>query len=231
MDNLTITPGIDYQKIDQHNHDEYWVGISNPGAGSFLSGTPDRQSDGDRFILPTLKVEWSAGPVKFISNTAWFARLEHVGGYSATIYNLSYFQHFLVPPGAVDQFGNPNVSTYGFPSDPNGNACTNNCQNFYPLLTATGPNLPGMPGYISQNLITNSQRNFRGFRLPVNTPTLAPTVGRRLLLRLPGPSAAPRRSRNPQLRASCCGRKTRSPPGSRTCCPAAMTYIPTALRP
>ena len=31
--NLTITPGIDYQKRDQHNHDEYWVGISDPSAG------------------------------------------------------------------------------------------------------------------------------------------------------------------------------------------------------
>ena len=42
LESLTITPGIDYQKRDQHNHDEYWVGISNPGAGTFLSGTPDR---------------------------------------------------------------------------------------------------------------------------------------------------------------------------------------------
>ncbi len=171
VESLTITPGIDYQKIDQHDHDEYWVGISDPSAGKFLSGTPDRQGDGDRFILPTLKVEWSAGPVKFISNTAWFARLEHVGGYSASLYNLSYFQRFLVPPGAVDPFGNPNVATYGYPSDPNGNACTNNCQNLYPLLTATGLNLPGMPNYISQNLITNSQRNFtQEFRLQSNNP-------------------------------------------------------------
>ncbi len=158
VENLTITPGIDYQKRDQHNHDEYWVGISNPGAGTFLSGTPDRQDDGDHFILPTLKVDWDAGPVRFISNTAYFDRLEHVGGYSATIYDLSYFQHFLS--------ADPNISTYGYPSDPNGNACTNNCQNFYPLLTATGLNLPGMPGYLARNLITNSQQNFtQEFRL------------------------------------------------------------------
>ena len=74
IENLTITPGIDYQKRDQHNHDKYWVGISNPGAGTFLSGTPDRQDDADHFILPTLKIDWDAGPVRFISNTAYYNR-------------------------------------------------------------------------------------------------------------------------------------------------------------
>ena len=42
IDNLTITPGIDYQNRDQHNYDDYWVGISDPAAGQFLNGTPDR---------------------------------------------------------------------------------------------------------------------------------------------------------------------------------------------
>ena len=44
IDNLTITPSINYQNRDQHNHDEYWVGISDPSAGSFVSGTPDRMA-------------------------------------------------------------------------------------------------------------------------------------------------------------------------------------------
>jgi outer membrane receptor protein involved in Fe transport len=161
--NLTITPGVDYQKRDQHNHDEYWVGISDPSAGVYLSGTPDRQADPDRFIMPTLKVEWDAGPVKVISNTSYFDRREHVGGYSATIYNLSYFQHFLS--------ADPSVSTYGYPSDPNGNPCANNCQSFYPLLTATGLNLPGMPNYYSWNTITNTQQDFtQEFRLQSGNP-------------------------------------------------------------
>ena len=161
--NLTITPGIDYQKRDQHNHDEYWVGISNPSTGTYLSGTPDRQADPDRFYMPTLKVEWDPGPVKVISNTSYYNRLERVNGYSATLYNLSYFQHFLS--------ADPAVATYGYPSDPNGNACANNCQNFYPLLTATGLNLPGMPNYSSTNLITNSQQNFtQELRVQSNEP-------------------------------------------------------------
>ena len=44
-----------------------------------------------------MKIEWDAGRCKFISNTAYYDRLERVNGYSGTLYNLSYFQHFLDP--------------------------------------------------------------------------------------------------------------------------------------
>ena len=152
--NLSITPGIDYQKRDQHNHDEYWVSISNPAKGVYLSGTPDRQADPDRFYLPTLKVEYDAGPVKFISDTSYYNRLERVNGYSGTIYNLSYFQHFL-----------------GTGADPLGNDCGESCSPLTALLTPTGPNLPGFGSYVSQNLITNAQQNFtQEFRIQSNKP-------------------------------------------------------------
>ena len=146
---LTITPAVDYQKRDQHDQDEYWVSISSPG--SYLNGTPDRMADPDRFIQPTFKVEWDAGPVKFISNTSYYDRREQVNGYSGTLYNLSYFQHFLAPAATNTEAG--------FPSDPEFVAC-DSCGSFYPLLTATGPNVPGLPNYISTNLITNAQQNF-----------------------------------------------------------------------
>ncbi len=159
IESLTITPGIDFQKRDQHNYDNYWVSISNPGAGQYLSGTPDRQMDSDRFLLPTLKVEWDAGPVKLISNTAYFDRLERVNGYSATLYDLSFFQRYL------------NGSEFGFPSDPQGVACAT-CQNLYPLLTATGPNVPGLPNYLARALITNGQQDFtQEFRVQSNDPS------------------------------------------------------------
>jgi outer membrane receptor protein involved in Fe transport len=82
---LTVTPAINYEDRNQHNYDDYWVAISAPATGRFASGTPDRMADGDRFHLPTLKIEVDAGPVKLISNTAYFDRLEHVNGYSATL--------------------------------------------------------------------------------------------------------------------------------------------------
>ncbi|HEY2179675.1 MAG TPA: TonB-dependent receptor [Caulobacteraceae bacterium] len=170
--NFTITPAVNFEKREQHNHDTYWTAISDPGAGDFLNGTPDRQADVDHFILPTLKVEWQGPGVAFISDTAYYARKERVNGYSGTLYNLSYFQHFLTTD--VSQ------SIWGYPSDPNGNPCSNNCQKFNPLLVPTGLNLPQMPNYISQNNITNSQYNWtQEFRLQSTNPTsrLQWTVG------------------------------------------------------
>ncbi|MEJ0065072.1 MAG: TonB-dependent receptor plug domain-containing protein [Caulobacteraceae bacterium] len=81
-DNVLITPSVNYENRHQHNHDEYWVGISDPSAGNFVSGTPELMRDADRFLLPALKIEWDAGPLRFISNTAYYDRLEHVNGYS-----------------------------------------------------------------------------------------------------------------------------------------------------
>ncbi len=150
---LTITPGIDYQKRDQHNHDNYWVSLSSPG--HYVSGTPDRQADPDRFILPTLKVEYDAGPVKVISNTAYYDRLERVNGYSGTLYNLSFFQHYT--QAGTDPQG-ASVPVY---------CPTPDCS----LVAANGLALPALPNYRAQNLITNAQQNFtQEFRIQSNDP-------------------------------------------------------------
>ncbi len=140
---LTITSTINYQKRDQHDHDLYWVGISNPGAGSYLSGTPDRQADPDRFYLPSVRAEYDFDGLKFISNTSYYNRRERVNGYSGSIYNLSFFQHYT-------QAG----------TDPQGTPCSNNCSAYYPLLTPTGPSLYGFGSYFAQNWILNTQENF-----------------------------------------------------------------------
>jgi outer membrane receptor protein involved in Fe transport len=139
--NLLVTPSIEYQKIDEHNNSVYWTAISDPSAGQFRDGTPDRMADADRFYLPSLKIEYDLGSVKLIANTSYFNRREVVNGYSGTLYNLSFFQHYT-------QAG----------TDPQGAPNCNNC--IYPLLTPTGPNLPGFGAYVAQNWITNTQENF-----------------------------------------------------------------------
>lgn len=171
IDSLKITPAVDFQKRDQWNYDEYWVAISDPGAGRFLNGTPDRQPDRDHFLLPTMKVEWQGPGVSFISDTAYYARKERVGGYSGTLYDLSYFQRFFDPNpivGGVPTYGN---SIWGYPADPNGNPCSGTCENLWPLLTPTGPNVnvPGIANYYAYNQITNSQYDWtQEFRLQSN---------------------------------------------------------------
>ncbi len=141
--NLLITPAIYIQDRDQNNYDQYWVSISNPGSGKFLSGTPDQMADRDRFYLPSLKIEYDAGGIKLISNTSYYDRLEHVNGYSGTLYDLSYFQQ---------------LTSGG--TDPQGNPCAQCATDPSPLLNPTGPNLPGFGNYVASNLITNSQQNF-----------------------------------------------------------------------
>jgi len=152
--NLLITPSIEYQKRDEHNNGVYWTALSNPSSGSYRDATPDRMADPDDFYLPSLKIDYDLGPVKLISNTSYYDRKEHVNGYSGTLYDLSYFQHFT------------NAGT-----DPQGVACGANCLGLYPLLTPTGPNLPGFGSYFAQNWIVNSQQNFtQEVRLQSNIP-------------------------------------------------------------
>ncbi len=154
VDALKITAAITYQNRDQHNYDNYWIAISNPGAGVLRTGTPDRMADKDRFYLPTLKLEYDFGPVTFISNTGYLRRDEHVNGYSGTLYNLSYFQQ-LTESGA-DALGNP---------------CGPCATGPDPLLTATGINLPGFPGYVAKSTVTNIQKNVtQEFRLQSSNP-------------------------------------------------------------
>ena len=141
--NFTLTPSVYYQNRVQNNYDEYWTSISNPSSGKFQSGTPDQMADKDHFYLPALRMEYDFPWVKVISNTAYYDRLEHVNGYSGTLYDLSYFQQIT-----------------GGGTDPQGNACAQCATDPSPLLTATGQNLPGFGKYYAQNLITNSQKNF-----------------------------------------------------------------------
>jgi len=141
-DGLLITPAVYWQDRDQNKDDFYWTGISDPGAGRFLDGAPDRLADKDRFVLPSLKIEYDTPAVKVISTTSYYDRHERVNGYSGTLYNLSYFQQ--LTGGGTDPMGAPCAQCASDPS---------------PLLLPAGPNLPGFGAYAAQTNITNDQKN------------------------------------------------------------------------
>ncbi len=142
VDWITITPSIRYQKRERNDTDDFWVGISDPKQGVFRNGSPDERHNPDRFILPALKIEAKLGFARLISNTSWYDRRE-VGSYDGTIYSLSYYQQFLLPPEGLPP-GAPN------PNDPH---------HYYPLLTQTGIN-PALPFYVSPARVLNHQRSF-----------------------------------------------------------------------
>ena len=158
---LQITPAFDYQNRYQYNYDNYWVAISDPNSGKFLNGTPDRQPDRDYFYLPSLNVEWFGPGFNLFSNTAYYGRKERVGGYSGTLYNLSYFEDFL--SGAI----------WGYPADPQGVPCAS-CGNLNPLLVPNGITRADgqfIENYYAYNQITNSQYDWtQEFRAQSSNP-------------------------------------------------------------
>jgi len=152
---LLVTPSVYYQKRNQHNHDEYWVSISDSSHSNFLSGTPDRQADRDHFVLPALKIAWTGDGVQAISNTSYFDRNEVVNGYSGTLYNLSLLDQLL--GSGIDFAGNANPNQIVDPARV--------------ILQPGTINLPEFPNYQSRVFITNAQQNFtQEFRLQSTRP-------------------------------------------------------------
>jgi len=157
--NLTITPSVFYQKRDVHNDDEYWVGLSNPSHGRFITATPELMGDHDRFTLPALKVDWNLGGAELISNTSYFDRKQRLQDYSGTLYNLSYFQQSVTTGVLPIDYSTPCVGA---------SICGQNAAQIAidptyvgaPLLGPASINLPGFGRYSSTNWITNSQKNF-----------------------------------------------------------------------
>jgi len=149
--NFTVTPSVFYQYRDQNNIDQYWVGLSNPGDGVYKTATPENMGDRDQFVLPAVRADWKLKDTELISDTSYFSRHELVHDYSATLYDLSYFQQ------AVDSGLEPD-----FVTPCTGGLCAKyaGLANPPPLLTPNGIDLPGFGHYEANNYITNTQENF-----------------------------------------------------------------------
>ena len=162
VNGLMITPSVFYQNRQVNNDDEYWVGRSNPSNGRYITATPEHMGNHDRFLLPAVKADWDLGGFlggpELISNTSYFDRKQLVQDYSGTLYNLSYFQQSVQYGVVPVDYVTPCVGGLCGPIaaqiavDPNYVGA--------PLLGAASIDLPGFPFYKSQNVVTNTQKNF-----------------------------------------------------------------------
>jgi len=117
-DGLQITPTIQYQRRIKQDDDYYAEALSHPKKGDFRDSSPEYRRNPDRFILPSLKVDWDLGPARLISNTSYYKR-KNIAGYDGTIYDLSYYQSFQdddAPPLLTPTGPRSDISYYVSPS-------------------------------------------------------------------------------------------------------------------
>lgn len=97
IEGLLITPAVNAQSRRAGDTDGWWEGLSDPSRGAYRNGNPVRLTDDDRFVLPSLKVEYTLPGAKLIANTAYFFRKQSTF-YDASIYNLSWMQQSTPAP-------------------------------------------------------------------------------------------------------------------------------------
>jgi len=82
-DDLSITPGIYYQRMHANDLSVYWRNLSEPAAGAFRTGYLFPQPIRDEFALPSLKIEWHLAGVTLVSNTSYLNRTRRtIGDYT-----------------------------------------------------------------------------------------------------------------------------------------------------
>jgi iron complex outermembrane recepter protein len=143
---FSVTPSILYQHADRHDDSTYWPAYSNPGAGDFNTGTPERIPDDDKYYLAALKLDWEFGKSQIISNTSYYHR-NQVTAYQGTVYDLAYYQALGWP---TNYFGGLGCEAAGIPGQ---------CP-WYPLMDGNGIHLPAQySNYQTPNTITNTQES------------------------------------------------------------------------
>lgn len=74
VSDLIVSPGLYYLREHRADTSQYWLTLSNPGAGAFRSGFSIPQPGTDRFALPSLKIQWDLGPVRLFANSSYLDR-------------------------------------------------------------------------------------------------------------------------------------------------------------
>lgn len=95
---LDITASVFWQKIYNNDSNGYWTNLSGEDDGYFAQGNTLAQPSDDEFILPSLKIEYDAGPVSIISNTSYFDRNQSAVNDYTTFEHSLYYGSYLSDP-------------------------------------------------------------------------------------------------------------------------------------
>jgi iron complex outermembrane receptor protein len=109
-DSLDVQPSVLFQNRHDDDSPVWWDTLSDPGRRQFVSGFETRQPSNDRFVLPSLKIEWAApGGLTVTSITSYYHRDET---------NVTDVTHSDFPGNMVGNVDDP--LAYVFPVSPDG---------------------------------------------------------------------------------------------------------------
>jgi len=103
---LVITPSLYYQEQYLNDTGYYWKELSNPSGNEFNNGNVIPSPDRDKFYLPALKIVWSFGAARLISNTSYFSRDQYSTTDATMLDRATYlfggtYPNFPYPPPGV----------------------------------------------------------------------------------------------------------------------------------
>lgn len=73
-ESFDVTGNFYYQSQSFNDTNMFWRALSDPDENDYNQGAAIGQPSNDKFILPSLTVNWDLGPVALISNTSYFDR-------------------------------------------------------------------------------------------------------------------------------------------------------------
>ena len=152
-DTFSLTPSVIHQRRQTDDNPYIWDSLSS--GSRLVSADPSRQPDDDHFTLASLKASFESGPVRVVSNTAYFNRKDVNSAYDGSLYLLSYYQSLgWAPDESTGAVGSLPYAQYQGSACPSLTAC-------YPLLDGNGVHLPGsLQDYRAQELITQGQHSW-----------------------------------------------------------------------
>ncbi|MEN7536728.1 TonB-dependent receptor [Aurantiacibacter flavus] len=94
-DELDITASVFYQNTYSNDSATYWLNLSDVENHDFVQGNNQAQPSSDEFYIPSLEVEYDAGPFSIVSTTSYFKRDQEAFNDYTTFEHAIYFGSYL----------------------------------------------------------------------------------------------------------------------------------------